>query len=111
MLERVRARSMLRRLDLRHVPGNPLEADELTSRLDVTQCALWADKPAFRTLLFTYADPNKPEGLVRSPPTCGPLTSSAVWHVNLNLCARVPICLYMAVCAHAGAQAPYTFCK
>ncbi|KAK9845991.1 hypothetical protein WJX81_007900 [Elliptochloris bilobata] len=37
MLERVRARSMLRRLELRHVSGNPLEADEMTSRLDVTQ--------------------------------------------------------------------------
>ena len=39
-LERVRARSMLRRLDLRHVAGNPLDAEEMTSRLDVTQCAL-----------------------------------------------------------------------
>ena len=47
MLERVRARSMLRRLDLRHVAGNPLEADELISRLDVTQCALGADNACF----------------------------------------------------------------
>ena len=38
MLERVRARSNLHRLDLRHVSGNPLEAFEMTSRLDVTQC-------------------------------------------------------------------------
>ena len=30
---------MLRRLDLRHVAGNPLDAEEMTSRLDVTQCA------------------------------------------------------------------------
>ena len=37
MLERVRARSNLHRLDLRHVSGNPLEAFEMTSRLDVTQ--------------------------------------------------------------------------
>ena len=42
----MRARSMLRRLDLRHVAGNPLDAEEMTSRLDVTQCA-WA-RPAKR---------------------------------------------------------------
>jgi len=60
MLERVRARSMLRRLDLRHVAGNPLEAD----------------KPAFWTLLFTHANSNKPDGLAaRLPPSCCSLTS------------------------------------
>jgi hypothetical protein len=76
MLERVRARSMLRRLDLRHVAGNPLEADEMTSCLDVTQCALGADKPAFWTLLFTHANSNKPDGLAaRLPPSCCSLTS------------------------------------